>query len=166
VATEVVLPRPGELRTRDLRAVYGTELLRMVEVDVLVMDADHGVPVAAHVELADMRAGLRRRRALVCPSCRRCRHLLLARAGVLACGECHRQRTRRQRYRTMADWCRRSGREEDRLLRLLRPTSSPNNVKLDAARELARDIVISDRARLAGLQEELAMLAACVESRR
>ena len=161
---EVVFPRPGELRTRDLRAVYGSELLRMTDVDVLVLDAEHGVPVAGRIELADVRCGPGTRRELVCPKCRAGRYVLLARSGVLACGRCHRARTRHQRERTLADWYRRGGREEDRLLRLLSPTAGRTPAKLEMARQLTFDIVSADRARLLGLQQELATLIACAES--
>jgi hypothetical protein len=138
----------------------------MTDVDVLVIDAEHGVPVAGRVELTDLRSGPGVRRALVCPKCRAGRYILFARSGVLACGGCHRLRTRHQRERTMADWYRRGGREEDRLLRLLAPMASHTPAKVEMARQLVLDIVSSDRARLLGLQQELATLAACAGSLR
>jgi hypothetical protein len=149
------MPRKGELSTRDLRSVYGGDLRKMSDVGVLVLDEDQGVPVAACVALAERRWGWSRRKALVCPSCAEHKDALLARAGRLQCTGCHRRLTRQQREKKTADWVRRGGREEDRVLRLLRPAVNPSDARFGEARRLALEIVAADHARLDELQRRV-----------
>jgi hypothetical protein len=165
LAFEVALPRKGELSVRDLRTVYGRELRSKSSVDVLVLDLADGVPVAAHVELAESRWGWSYRTLLVCPTCEERKGILFARGGKLQCKECHHELTRRQRERTAADFVRRSGREEDRLLRFLRPAVEPNETRIAKARGLVQDIVTADRARLEELQRQLSDLFVALEAR-
>jgi hypothetical protein len=162
---EVAMPRKGELSVRDLRSVYGADLRDKSDVDVLVLDVADGVPIAARVELSQSRWGWSYRTVLVCPTCRDCKITLLARAGKLQCKACHRELTRRQRERTGADFLRRSGREEDRLLRLLRPAVEPSATKITEARRLVQDIVTADRARLEELQRQFSGLKSALEAR-
>ena len=163
-AFEVALPRRGEVTTRDLRAVYGADLQRLEHVDVVVLDADGGMPLAARIELMDVRSGWSRRRALVCPACRRGRHLLLGRGGKLKCSTCHRFRTRRQTERSCGDFTTRGGLQEDRLLRLMLPRwSAPTSVRLLEARRLVTSLLEKDRARVALLREQLQALRMAVE---
>ena len=160
------MPRRGELSVRDLRAVYGGDLRTMTDVSVLVLDQENGVPVAARVELADRPWGWSRRPVLVCPTCKGRKDTLLAQAGSLQCKGCHRQLTRQQLEKQKANWVRRSGREEDRLLRLLRPALDPNNTRILEARGLVLEILSADHARLEELKEQLADLTVFVESAR
>jgi hypothetical protein len=167
VATEVHFPRRGELRTRDARAVYGSEFKTMPYVDVLVLDAGHGAPVAGRIELSYTPSGLSMRRAFVCPTCRSCKHLLLARHGRLACAGCHRAHlTRRQREHRNSSWTEFGGRREDALLRLLRPTVVRTKARLTDARRLVWDILALDRARVGELRQQLADLEVCVRAAR
>jgi hypothetical protein len=138
----------------------------MTDVSVLVLDQENGVPVAARVELADRPWGWSRRPALVCPTCEGRKDTLLVQAGTLQCKGCHRQLTRQQREKQKANWVRRSGREEDRLLRLLRPALDPNNTRILEARGLVLEILSADHARLEELKEQLADLTVFVESAR
>jgi hypothetical protein len=138
----------------------------MSDVSVLVLDQGDGVPVAACVELADRPWGWSRRPVLVCPTCKGRKDTLLAQAGTLQCKGCHRLLTRQQREKQKANWVRRSGREEDRLLRLLRPALDPNNTRILEARGLVLEILAADHARLEGLRQQLADLTAFVESAR
>jgi uncharacterized protein YceH (UPF0502 family) len=89
---------------------------------------------------------------------------LLAQAGSLQCKGCHRQLTRQQLEKQKANWVRRSGREEDRLLRLLRPALDPNDTKIFEARGLVLEILSADHARLEELKQQVADLAACAEA--
>jgi hypothetical protein len=164
LATEAPFPRRGELRTRDVRVAYGNKFKALTGVDVSVLDAAHGVPVTARVELGDVRSGRSCRRALVCPSCRACRHLLLARNGRLACAGCHGMRlTRRQREHRTLNW-RRGVKEEDALHRLLRPTVVRTKARLAEARRLVRDILAVDQARVRELRQQVADLELCVRA--
>ncbi len=159
-----VMPRAGELRSRDVRALYGEILHTLPHVDVLVLDIEGRVPVAARVALVSVTAGARTHRILVCPRCEKARYLLVARHGELRCRTCDRTRTRRQLERTTADWRRRGAREEDRLLRLLsRPTLSRTNLRL--ARAFVDGLVAADRARLGELGREIEVLQCCAQLR-
>jgi hypothetical protein len=166
VATEAPFPRRGELRTRDVRVVYGEQFKAMTSVDVLVLDSGHGMPVAARVDLGEVRSGRTRRRALVCPVCGECRHLLLARNGRLACAGCQGVRlTRRQREHRTLNW-RRGAREEDALHRLLHPTAEKTRARLMEARRLVRDILATDQARVGELRQQVADLEVCAKAAR
>jgi hypothetical protein len=160
------MPRRGELSIRDLRAVYGVSLRSISDVSVMVLDRDDGVPVVARIELADRLWGCSRRPVLVCPTCEGRKDTLLAQGGTLQCKGCHRQLTRQQQEKQKANWVRRSGREEDRLLRLLRPALDPNNARVREAQGLVLEIVSADHARLEELKQQLADLMAFVESAR
>ncbi len=159
------MPRKGELSLRDLRSVYGSGLRAMADVDVLVLSEDEGAPVAARIELAESSWGWSHRTLLVCPTCRERKHALVARDAKLQCIACHGQLTRQQREKRRANWVRRSGREEDRLLRLLRPAVEPSTTRVAEARGLVRDIVSADRARVEELQRQLSFLSAALEAR-
>ncbi len=160
---EAIAPRKGELRSQDLRAAYGQQLAEVAHVDVVVV-ADAGVPVAASLELGDVACGSRTRRAMLCPACGQARHLLLAREGALKCSQCHRRRTRRQLENHRADFQRRGGLQEDRLLRLmLTPSRRGTSMRLQQARRLVRLLLRADRARVAALRarlEDLKVVAA------
>jgi hypothetical protein len=166
MASEVILPRLGQLRTADLVATYGSALRTMTYVDVLVIAETFGAPIAARVELGVLPSGRGAHRALVCPGCLCCSHLLLARAGKLRCRRCARDRTPHQRKRTLAEWRRRGGREGDLLLRLLaHPTRGLTSAKVEQARALITSLVAADWARLERIREDLVMLQVCVETR-
>ena len=150
------------MRSRDLRALGA--LAAGDHVDVVVV-ADHGVPVAARIELTTVSSGPSRRIALVCPRCHEPKHLLRAREGQLQCNRCCRFRTRAQRERNRASWRRMGGREEDHLLRqLLRP--GPTAARLRRAQRLAATLLEADRARVLELRERLESLKTAFESRR
>ena len=153
--SEVVFPRKGELSVRDVRAVYGADVRQMAHVDVLVLDEHDGVPVAARVDLAESRWGWSHRTRLVCPTCEERRESLVARAGRLQCKGCHNDITRRARERTVANFTRRGGLEEDRVLRLLRPAPYPDGARLGHARRLVQNIVAADHSRLDVLGQQL-----------
>jgi hypothetical protein len=159
---EVVGPRLGEVRTRDLRAVYGSALRRMAAVDLIVV-AERGAPVTARVELAPVASGWSWRPALVCPACLDTTHLLLAREGKLQCRRCCRHKTRRQAERSLADFRRRGGQEEDRLLRMLTHPTARRALCLTEARRLVKALLVGDRVRIALLREKLQALTALVE---
>lgn len=149
----------------DLVSVYGAGLREMDHVDVLVLAVDGGAPVAARVELLDVPSGHGMHRVLVCAGCQKSTRLLVARAGTLRCRACLSLRTNHQRWRSLADWRRRGGREADRLLRLLaHPTRHVTAAKVVEARQLLREIVEADHARLARLQEDLAAVLLCIQA--
>ena len=159
------MPRKGEVRTRDLRAVYGDRLNELGHVDVVVV-ADAGAPVAARIYLMDRTAGRGVQRALVCPACEQPRYVLLAKEGCLKCSRCHRHRTRRQLERHLASWNRLGGQQGDQLLRLLqRPTARPTPASMQQATQLVRHLLAADQVRTNRLREELASLSAYVQNR-
>jgi hypothetical protein len=164
LASEVAVPRPGELRVEDLTAVYGAGLREMDHVDVLVLAVDGGAPVVGRVQLVNVPSGHGMHGALVCAACEKSTRLLVARAGTLRCRACVGLRTNHQRLRSLADWRRRGGREADRLLRLLaHPTRHVTPAKVAEARQLLREIIDADHARMALLKEDLAALEVCVK---
>jgi hypothetical protein len=158
------MPRKGEVRTRDLRAVYGDRLNELGHVDVLVV-ADAGTPLAARIYLMDRPAGRGVQRALVCPACEQPRYVLLAKDGCLKCSQCHRHRTRRQLERNLASWNRLGGRQGDQVLRLLLRPTRPTPARMEQAIRLARQLVSTDRVRAAQLREELSALMTAAQSR-
>jgi len=164
--SEVALPRVGELRLADLKAVYGASLRSMCHIDVLVLDAGGGVPVTARVELGELRAGRGNHCALVCPSCGAGKSLLLARHGALKCRGCHGHLTRRALEHRSHDWTRLGGGEEDAILRVFQPARHLTPGRLDQARDLAAALVAADQLRVTELQERLATLSANVGSDR
>ncbi len=166
MASEAMGLRIGELRMADVKAVYGTALRSMAGFNTLVLDADGGMPVTAYIELGDLHAGRGRHRALVCPSCKAPKLRLLARRGSLKCLSCHRYRTRRQLEHHRADWNRRGAREEDELFRIFGPGRHLTPAKLEHARELARQLIAADHARVADLQQRLFDLRIAAEMRR
>jgi hypothetical protein len=134
-------------------------------VDVLVLAVDGGAPVAARVELVKVRSGHGMHDALVCAGCTKSTRLLVARAGALRCRECVGLRTNHQRWRSLADWRRRGGREADRLLRLLaHPTRHVTLAKVAEARQLVREIIDADLARVTRLKRDLATVQVCVQA--
>jgi hypothetical protein len=161
-----VMPRRGEVRVRDVRETYGPAFTALELVDVLVLDANGGVPVAATVAMTDLPGGRRIARAFSCPGCSRAVLLLLARGGLLRCGKCHRFLTRRQRERTLADFVRRGGQLEDELLRMLPPSRSISSTRIEEARRLAMALLAADRVRLAELRRQLRELTELAEARR
>jgi hypothetical protein len=157
VGSEVIVPRLGELRSRDLVAAYGNALAGMQHVDVLVLAAEG--PVAARVELGRLASGPSVHTGLVCQGCQRVVLLLVVRDRELRCRACLKLRTNRQRERTTAAWRRRGGREADRLLRLVAsPTLHLTRGRLAEARDLVKKIVEADVARVAALKGELEAL--------
>jgi len=161
MASEVAAPRLGELRSSDLVAAYGRSLVNMAHVNVLVLSTNGAV--AARVELGPLRSGIRIHTALVCDGCGRVVRHLMVQDRELRCRRCSKVITNHQRGRTTADWCRRGGREADRLLRLVaNPARRLTPRKLDEARRLARQIIDTDWARVARVREDLALL--CVEA--
>ncbi len=161
---EAIAPRRGEVRTSDLRALLGAELATLECVTVTVV-AQTGGAVTVRIELADLRAGLRTHRALLCPWCREPRHVLIAREGALKCSKCHRYRTRRQAEWNLASWNRLGGELEDRMLRLLHPTARRTRPRLLEARRLAKTLLAADRQRVEVLREELQALMLCADTR-
>ncbi len=161
LAFEVALPRRGEVTTRDVRAGLGCEFRHADHVDVVVLDADGGAPVAARIELTVVRSGWSHRRALVCPACRCARHLLLARGGTLRCSTCLQHRTRRQAERTCYEFRRGGGAQEDELLRMLLSRWKPlTPARLERARSLVNGLLDGDRARVAVLRTQVERLGA------
>lgn len=158
------LPRVGELRMMDLRAVYGASLGSMAGLDVVVLDADGGMPVAAHVQFGELRAGRGYHCAILCPACGAGRSLLLALRGVLKCRACHGHQTRRALERHRADWTRRGGREEDAILRAFQPARHLTAVRLEQARDLAAALAAADQLRVSELQDRLSALSAAMGS--
>jgi hypothetical protein len=90
MGSEATIPRIGELRMADVRAVFGESLAHMTTIDVLVIDADATTALTARVELGELPAGPGRHLALRCPSCGDLKHSLFARRGSLGCRSCHR----------------------------------------------------------------------------
>ena len=164
MGVEVVPSRTGEVRTRDVLAVYGHAIHTLTYVDVVVI-ADGGAPIAARVDLMQIQSGRRTLTVFVCPSCRLPRHLLRARRGFLSCSRCHRHRTRRQLERSRADWNRWGGRQEDEILRLLVPTGERPPKTLVDPSLLVTQLLQADRARVDLLRERLEGLKAVVEAR-
>lgn len=161
---EVVPPRKGEVRMRDVLAVYGDSVRDVGYVDVLVV-GEGGAPLSARIELTELQAGRRKAMAFVCKTCRLPRHLLILRRGALQCSRCHRYKTRRQMEQGLADWSRRGGREEDELLRLLVPTGKRPPTRVVEPSLLVKALLDGDRARLEQLRERLQLLTACLETR-
>ena len=167
LALEVCLPRRGEVTTRDVRAVCGGELQHLQHVDLLVLDADGGVPIARSIELTEVRSGPSRRLALVCPACREARHLLLARGGALKCGTCHRYRTRRQAERTCTGFTKLGGQLEDQLLRLVVPRwRRTTPARMVEAQRLVQLLLDGDRAQVEKLRQDVSALQIVLESRQ
>jgi hypothetical protein len=153
---EATAPRLGEVHVRDLRAALGHALDELDDVDVVVL-AEEGGAIAARVELTSVRSGPSTRRAFVCPTCREPRFLLLARKGALQCNR--HQRTRRQTELHRADFQRRGGLEEDKLLRLLLTVwrrRTPSRMK--EAQRLADLLLRADQGRVAVLRQQLQTL--------
>jgi len=162
---EAIAPRRGEVRTRDLRAVYGRQLAELRHVDVVVV-AEAGVPVTARLEIVDVACGHGTRRAIRCPACGQPRHVLVALEGALRCTRCHRHRTRHQLERHLANWNRRGGKEEDKVLRLLLRTPSATPEGMQEARRLVHLLLDADRARLDRLQQDLRAMTLMLETRQ
>lgn len=152
------MPRRGELSIRDLKEVYGSTLGSMSDVDVLVLDESGGMPIATRVELGRRPWGCNARPAVVCPTCFEPKDRLIARGGRFQCIRCHGYLTRHQQEKHRAAWVRMGAREEDRVLRLLRP--SRGDAELDAARGLVQELVAADHARLDLLRRQLGDLTA------
>lgn len=156
---EVAVPRKGEVRTSDLRLIYGAAMLDMPHVDVFVI-TDVGAPIAARIELTTVPFGWTQRRAFLCPVCGEPRHVLRSREGRLRCNKCRdlKHRTRRQTERSCVSFKRMGGLEEDRLLRLLLPTGRrPANRMAEAAR-LMDVIMASNLAHVALLRRKVEAL--------
>jgi hypothetical protein len=147
---------------RDLRGSLGDRLNELEAVDVLVV-TDEGGAIAARLELTTVRSGPSTRRVLVCPLCQEPRYVLFARKGRLECSRHH--RTRRQAELHRADFQRRGGLEEDKLLRLLTTASRRTTPgRLQEAARLVSLLLRADRARLAVLQEQVATLTVVAAS--
>ena len=161
---ETIGLRRGEIRTRDLRSVYGDGLNELDYVDVVVI-SEEGVPQAARITLTMVSFGSAHQRAFICPSCQEPRHLLLARRGKIQCSTCHRRRSRRQKEHHFAAWNRLGGRQEDQLVRLLLRPTRPTPARMHQATRLAHLLLNTDRVRAAQLREELNALMTAVQSR-
>lgn len=162
---EAIAPRRGEIRTRDLRVALGTYPNVPDVIDVVVI-SEEGTPITARIALTTVPFGWTRRQAFVCPGCQDARHLLLARRGRVQCSRCHRRRSRSQMEKHRADWNRRGGKEEDKILRLLLRTPSATALGLKEARRLVRTLLDADRARLDRLQQDLRALTQELETRQ
>ena len=164
-----VMPRVGQLRTRDVRAVLGGGFATATHVDVLVLGDAGERPSAACVALADMAGGGRgKHRGLVCPKCAAPKVVLLTDGmGGLGCAGCLKRRTRRQKERTLASW-RRGGQLEDELFRRLFGPQAQAPGTMRRSRKLVEEIVEGDLHQLSalalGVDAALAM-AARVEAR-
>ena len=159
-----VMPRAGQLRTRDVRAALGRGFLTARHVDVLVLGDAGEHPSVARVALADVAGGGRgTHRGLVCPRCSAPKILLLTDGrGGLGCAACLKRRTRRQKERTLAAW-RRGGKLEDELFRRLSGPQAQAPGTIGRARKLVEELVHSDLRQVSalalGVHTALAMAA-------
>ncbi|MGK4008413.1 hypothetical protein WMF31_37725 [Sorangium sp. So ce1036] len=152
-----VVPRPGQLRTRDVRVVLGPRFTSAEHVDVLVLGRPGEQPSTGRILLADLPGGGRGvHRGLVCPRCRAPKQLLLTDGGGgLGCTPCLRRRTRRQAERSLADWNKYDGEAEDELFRCLSGPRANCPGTLGRARDIADEIVEGDRDRIAALAPDV-----------
>jgi hypothetical protein len=148
---EAHLPRLGELRVEDVRLVLGASFWDARDIEAHVLAPVGGVPSSQRVALGWKRSGRGDHRALICPVCHALKEILYTDGGGgLACAGCLKRRTREQRELNTRAWRKLGGREEDRLLRLLR-RDGLSSVGLDRARALAVEILRGDRDRLDAL---------------
>lgn len=154
---EAIGPRRGEIRTYDLRIVFGQELSELKYVDIVVI-AEEGTALTARIALTTECFGRALRQAFVCPRCAKPRQLLLARQGKIQCSTCNRRRTRRQMERHLASWNRMGGRDEDAILRMVVPPLKPTPMRLHLASQMVRHLLEADYTRVARLREELGAL--------
>lgn len=152
-----VVPRAGQVRTRDVRVVLGLRFTNAEHVDILVLGRPGEQPSAGRVLLADLPGGGRGvHRGLVCPQCRAPKQLLLTDGeGGLGCTPCLRRRTRRQAERSLVDWNKYDGKREDELLRCLSGPRSTSPGTLVRAQQIADEIVEGDRDRIAALAPDV-----------
>jgi hypothetical protein len=152
---EALLPRLGELRVEDVRLVLGATFWEACDIDAHVLAPVGGVPSSQRVALGWKRSGRGDHRALICPACHAPREILYTDGGGgLACAGCLKRRTREQQELNTRAWRQLGGREEDRLLRLLRRDRLPS-AGLDQARALAEEILCGDRDRLDALHPRI-----------
>ena len=143
MTVEVVVAQiPGSLTTRDLRGVEQDVL----SIEVVVL-ATEGTPFIGRVQLGEIPGGPGAHRGLMCGRCRVAKYkLFVFEAGELACMGCGGLRSRRQNQRTSRTWLHLGGKEEDFVLRALRP-GRRNNLVSERVERTASDLVAGDRAR-------------------
>lgn len=148
-----VMPRAGQLCTRDVRVVLGPDFSMAESIDVLVLGRAGESPSAARVVLADLPGGGRGvHRGLVCPRCLTPKLMLLTDgSGGLGCSSCLRRRTRRQMERTLATWEKYDAKLEDELFRRLSGPRSTSPAMVARVAALIEDIVEGDLDRVAAL---------------
>ena len=69
MAVEATMPRIGELRIEDVRAVLGDQCLEISDINVFVLGQGAQMSSACVVQLGWISGGRGEHRALVCPSC-------------------------------------------------------------------------------------------------
>jgi hypothetical protein len=151
-----VMPRAGEVRTRDVRAFLGAAFAEAEHVEVMVLGRPGEPPSAARVGLADLPGGGRgKHRGLVCSACVVPKIVLLTDGkGGLACTSCLRRRTRRQTERTLATW-HQGGELEDALFRAVSGPRSTSADVLGRARRLVQTLTRDSQAQVATLAPQV-----------
>lgn len=155
---EVMGLEVGVLRMRDLRLAV-RDLRAGHPIAVLVLGASGESPFVGPVTLTTKRSGHSEHPAFLCTSCGSARRILYLHGGALACATCAGARTRRQRERTLASW-RRGGKEEDRLMRLVR-----RGGRVSRMRALVDEIVAGDTDRAAVIVEAFRDVVLLMEQR-
>ena len=154
---EVMGVETGLLRMRDLRSAPCVQRPG-ARVSVLVLGLCGEPPFVGEVVLASKRSGRGDHVALLCLTCTKACAVLHLRGGKLACAGCSRHRTRRQSERTLVSW-RCGGREEDRLLRIVRRGGSLEVMRLLVDEIVGGDIdrarVLAERCRDAAITAEV-----------
>ena len=146
-SVEVFSLRIGELRVGDVLDVVGTDVVE-VELLAVVLGRDGQAPATGRVGVRRHRAGRAYHFMLTCPSCSSpVRVLHNDGAQGIGCRGCAAHRTRHQQQKRRLDYRQLGGREEDRLLRLLR-TSNGNQARRRRARRLARSLAQADHLRV------------------
>ena len=143
----VVARIPGSLTTRDIRGVAQDVL----KVDVVVL-ATEGPPFTGSVQVGEIPSGPGAHRGLVCGTCGTSKYKLFSSGGVtLACSTCSGRSSRRHQDRTCRSWNHLGGKEEDFVLRALRPGRRNNRVP-ERVERAAAELVVADRRRWAELR--------------
>ncbi len=144
---EARFARFGEVRRGDVRAALGDDYETSSTVNVLALARPGQMPSAGVIELGWACSGRGRQRMLICPVCAQGRRTLHTDGrGGFGCAGCVRRRTRHQTEKRTVRYRDLGGREEDRLLRLLRHRTGPDALSVPSA--LLEQLVQGDVARL------------------